>query len=96
MGSKKFKRELWNYNNTILSNSNREIVFYTNNICEFFNRTLNKKYIGYCKTMYNFKMCIYDILQIYETHSQYKDKQISTPRALEHYVKVNNVFDLIS
>ena len=96
MGNRKFKRELWNYNNTILSNSNREIVFYANNICESFNRTLNKKYIGYCKTMYNFKMCIYDILQIYEKHSQYKDKQISITRALEHYVKVNNVFDLIS
>ena len=66
MGSFKFKKEMWNYNQTILSNINNNIIFYTNNICESFNRTLNKKYIGYCKTMFNFKMCLYDILQIYE------------------------------
>ena len=40
-------------------------------------------------------MCNYDILQIYETHTRYKDKQISITRALEHYIKINNAFDLI-
>ena len=47
MNSKKYKKELWNYTKAILNNNNN-IIFYTNNIW-----TLNKKYIGYCKTMYN-------------------------------------------
>ena len=46
--------------------------------------------------MFNFKMCLYDILQIYETHTKYKDKQVSITKSLEHYVKVNNAFDLIT
>lgn len=74
MNSRKFKKEMWNYTKVILNNNNNSIIFYTNNICESFNSTLNKKYIRYCKTMYNFKMCIYDIIKIYEAHSTYKDK----------------------
>ena len=48
------------------------------------------------KTMFNFKMCLYDILQIYDSHTKYKDKQVSITKSLEHYVKVNNAFDLIT
>ena len=55
LSSKKFSKEIWNYSNIIFNNLNNNIIFFTNNICESFNRTLNKKYIGYCKTMYNFK-----------------------------------------
>ena len=70
MNNKKFSFHIWNYNHVILNSiNNNNMIFYTNNICESFNRTLNKKYIGYCKTMYNFKMCIYDtvIKRIYPT-----------------------------
>jgi hypothetical protein len=46
--------------------------------------------------MYNFKMYIYDIIKIYETHTPYKDKQNSITRALKHYVRINNHYDLIT
>ena len=71
---KKFSKEIWNYNNIIFNNLNNNIIFFTNNICESFNRTLNKKYIGYCKTMYNFKKSILDIIDIYTIHCEYKKK----------------------
>ena len=45
--SKKFSKEIWNYSNIIFNNLINNIIFFTNNICESFNRTLNKKYIGY-------------------------------------------------
>ena len=93
----KFKKEMWNYSKVILNNiNNNNLIFYTNNICESFNRTLNKKYIGYCKTMYNFQMCIYDIINFYNNHEQYKSKKISITRALEHYAKIQNHFELIT
>ena len=42
------------------------ILFYTNNICESMNRTLNMKFVGGCKTFYNFKNCVIDIIEMYE------------------------------
>ena len=50
MGKYKFKKEIQNYNNTILSNGNNDIIFYTNNICESLNRTLNKEGGSYTYT----------------------------------------------
>jgi len=50
-----FSPNNWNYNTLIVNNINNNILFFTNNITESFNRTLNKKYIGFTKTMYNFK-----------------------------------------
>ena len=47
INEKKFKIEFWNYTNVINNNINNSIIFFTNNICESFNRTLNKKYICY-------------------------------------------------
>ena len=75
INEKKFKIEFWNYTNVINNNINHTIIFFTNNICESFNRTLNKKYIGYCKTMFNFKNCLTDIIKIYEQNSTYKEFQ---------------------
>ena len=92
LSSKKFSKEIWNYSNIIFNNLNNNIIFFTNNICESFNRTLNKKYIGYCKTMYNFKKNILDIIDIYTMHCEYKEKNISLTRALAYYVKINNCF----
>ena len=94
MNSKKFKKEIWNYTKITLNNNN--IIFYINNIYESFKRILNKKYIGYSKIMHNFKIYIYDIIKIYETHTSYKDKQNSITRALEHYVRINNHYNLIT
>ena len=64
LSSKKFSKVIWNYCNIIFNNLNNNIIFFTNNICESFNMTLNKKYIGYCKAMYYFKKSIF-ILKIF-------------------------------
>ena len=46
--------------------------------------------------MFNFQNCIRDVIKIYDNHSKYNDKQISITKALVHYVKSNNNFDLIT
>ena len=46
--------------------------------------------------MFNLKNCINDIIKIYEQNATYKEKNISLTRSLEHYVKINNKFELIT
>ena len=41
-------------------------------------------------------MSIYDVINIYEVHTQYKEKKISITRALDHYTRINNHFELIT
>ena len=96
INEKKFKIDFWNYTNVINNNINNSIIFFTNNICESFNRTLNKKYIRYSKTMLNFKNCLSDIIKIYEQNATYKEKNVSLTRSLEHYFKINNKFEIIT
>ena len=90
-----FNPNNWNYNTQIVNSMNNNILFYTNNITESFNRTLNKKYIGFCKTMYNFKNAILDTIILYTMHNTYQEKKLSITRSLEHYVKTKEHFDLI-
>ena len=45
----------FNYNHLQKDDISEGIKFYTNNICESFNKTLNTKYIGGVKTFYHFK-----------------------------------------
>ena len=93
-----FTIDIWNYNKVILNhiNDRDSIIFFTNNICESFNRSINKKYIGYCKTMFIFKRCIFDIIDLYSNHTKYKDKRLSITRSLEHYEKITHKFELIT
>ena len=86
----------WNYNTIISNNINNDILFYTNNIVESFNNNINKKFIGFCKTMHNFKLALKDVVTLYEMNGIYKEKKLSITRALEHYVRIKNEFDLIT
>ena len=86
----------WNYNNIITNNLNNDILFYTNNIVESFNNNLNKKFIGFAKTMHNFKNALNDVINLYEMSDAYKEKRLSITRALAHYVNNQNEFDLIN
>ena len=45
--------------------------------------------------MYNFKNAIIDTITLYTMHDTYKEKILSLARALEHYVKLKDEFDLI-
>ena len=44
--------------------------------------------------MYNFKKSILDFIDIYTIICEYKEKNISLTRALAHYLKNNNCFEL--
>jgi hypothetical protein len=65
--NKYFDISKWNYNTLIENKLDNQILFYTNNIVESYNRTLNKKYIGYCKTIFNFKNAIKDVIYLYNS-----------------------------
>ena len=89
-------KKLWNYSNILISNINNDIIFFTNNIIESFHSQLNKKFIGFCKTMFNYKNALLDVIELYEMKNKYTDKKISLTRALMHYVKSRDTFDLIT
>ena len=89
-------KKQWNYNNIITNNLNNDILFYTNNIVESFNNNLSEKFVGFAKTMYNFKNALTDVINLYEMSDTYKEKRLSITRALAHYVKNQNEFDLIN
>ena len=76
--------------NIISKNLNNDILFYTNNIVESFNNNLNKKFIGFAKTMHNFKNALNDVINLYEMSDAYKEKRLSITRALAHYVNNQN------
>ena len=89
-------KKIWNYNDIFMNNMDKHILFYTNNICESMNRTLNMKFIGGCKTFFNFKNCIKDIIDMYEKNNKvYQEINGSITRALEYYVKKTLVITLI-
>ena len=58
--------KIWNYNNNFVNNMDNHIMFYKYNICESMNITLDMKFLGGCKAVFNFKNCIIDIIYIYE------------------------------
>lgn len=85
-----------NYNILIENNLYNQILLYTNNIVESFNRTLNKKYVGCCKTIYNFKNAIKDVIYLYNSNNIYKDRRCCITKALEYCIKSSITFDIIS
>ena len=70
-------KSFWNYSNIISNNINNDISF---------NGILNKKFVGFCKIMNNFKQSLYDVINLYEMKDKYIEKKISIT-AFEHYIK---------
>ena len=85
-----------NYNSYNINTFDNEIQFYTNNICESFNRTLNLKYVGTCKTIFNFKNSIKDTISIYSKNKLYVERNLSITRALNFFNLTYNPKDLIT
>ena len=96
INGKKFDKSFWNYNSLIINNIEEKTIFFTNNIVESFNRTLNKKYIGACKTLFNFRNAIKDIISFYNAKTIYQEKKISITKGLEFYVKQTTNFNIIT
>ena len=46
--------------------------------------------------MFNFNNAIIDTINLYKMHNIYQERKLSITRALEHYVKNNVSFDIIS
>ncbi len=46
--------------------------------------------------MFIFKNCLSDIIKVYEQNVTYKEKNVSLTRSLEHYVIINNKFEIIT
>ena len=46
--------------------------------------------------MLNFNNAIIDTINLYKMHNIYQERKLSITRALEHYVKNNVSFDIIS
>ena len=93
---KSFNELCWNYNGPKNSDINKDIFFYTNNICESFNKSINSKYIGKCKTLQHFKKAIIDLIDIYNVKKCYQEKKLRTSRALAYFVSRNDVINLIN
>lgn len=51
--------------------------FFTNNACESLNRTINSFIKFSRKTFYNFERCIKKIINLYDEHNDYIEKNIS-------------------
>ena len=80
-------KTIWNYSNVILNSLNKDIIFFTNNIVESFNSISNKKLVCFCKTMFNYKRALLEVIALYEMKGPYNEKKISITRAIEHYCK---------
>ena len=75
INGKIFDKTIWNYTNVINNNINNDIIFFTNNIVESFNSIFNKKLVGFCKTMLNYKRALLEVLSIYQMKTQYIEKK---------------------
>ena len=53
--SKPFDDLSWNYNSALINNLDNSIMFYTKNICESYNRTLNLRFVVAYKSILNFE-----------------------------------------
>ena len=60
--------------NIISNNIIKDIIFYTKNIVESFNSVINKKFIGFCKTMNNYKQSLFGFINLYEMIEKYSEK----------------------
>ena len=90
---KPYNELYWNYNSALINNLDNSIMFYTNSICESYNRTLNLRFVGSCKSILNFERCIKEVFERYENRNIYQERNISITRALQFYV--NNKTDKI-
>ena len=91
-----FKDRQWNYNNFISNEEDSRKYFFTNNVSESLNRTLNSFYNISKKNFNNFQQCIKKIILLYENHQDYIAKDISITRVLSWYCKYNKINELMT
>ena len=70
--------------------------FYTNNICESLNRTLNLHFLPTKKNFYNFKRAILDVINLYKNKPVYKPHGLSITKILAWWCQNNEITDLLT
>ena len=88
------KNREWNYFNFIKNESDINKYFFTNNVCESLNRTLNSFYKYSKKNFYNFQLSFQKLIEHYEHHIDYIEKNVSITRILSWYCKTHDIKDL--
>jgi len=92
--NKPFSDRQWNYSKYINTNEDISKYFFTNNIVERLNRTLNNIYKNTNRSFLFFAKAINKIIDIYNNHSEYIEKGISITRVLAWWCKNNNIISL--
>ena len=91
-----FKYMDWNYDiHNNLYPINIDHYFFTNNVCESINRTLNKYYKGACKSLLAFENAILKLIQLYTDRNKYEDYNFSYSRAIAYFVSTHEINSLI-
>ena len=90
-----YKNNFWCYYK-IRNNLDGEIYFFTNNISESTNRSLNINYVGGCNTFFNFCKALNELILIFENKEVYNENKFSITRALNYYVINHKNIDLIT
>ena len=75
MKNKPLNEWQWNYYNFLKNENDSNIFFFTNNVCESLNRTINSFYKYSRKTFLCFELCIKKIIAHYENHFDYNEKK---------------------
>ena len=89
---KQFNNMEWNCNYIINHYNNNIIIFFTNNIVESTNRTINVHYGGNVKSFLSFKNFIKELLDIFNKKKAYQENKLSVTRALAFYTnKIKDV-----
>ena len=91
-----FNNRQWNYSNFLKNEDDTRKYFFTNNVCESLNRTINSFYKYSKKTFYNFELCIKKIIELYDDHKDYVEKNISITIVFAWFCKCNNITELLS
>jgi len=92
---KPYKDKQWNYSNFINDNEEIRHYFFTNNICESLNRTIKSFFKYSDKSFFNFEICLRKIIDIYNNHLDYIEKDIPITRVLAYWCKNNEINDLL-
>ena len=72
----------WNYSNYLQNDNDTKKYFFINNVSESINRTINGFFKYTKKNFIVFENCIKKIIDIYEKHDDYIEKDISITRIL--------------
>ena len=87
----------WNYYYANLASEGNDTLFFTNNVVESSNRTINKLFIGAIKNVSLFEYTINQFINLYENqHKKYISPQFSVTNAINYYVKNTNINSLIT